>query len=230
MPMKLGELIVQEKLVTPEQLEEALVYQRQSGGRVGEILVKLGFATDEQIAEMVARKYDVPVIDLPSLPIDGSVLKLIPAETAQAYQLFPVSASGATLTVAMADPTNVFAIDDLRFMTGYNIEPVVAPGAAVMEAIEKHYESAHTRQVHDAIREAEDIDLEKLERSSDEAPVVKLCNLILTDALRRDSSEIHIEPFEHEVRVRFRIDGVLWIGSNQARAAKRATTLVTGDE
>ena len=206
MPMKLGELIVQEKLVTPEQLEEALVYQRQSGGRVGEILVKLGFATDEQIAEMVARKYDVPVIDLPSLPIDGSVLKLIPAETAQAYQLFPVSASGATLTVAMADPTNVFAIDDLRFMTGYNIEPVVAPGAAVMEAIEKHYEPAHTRQVHDAIREAEDIDLEKLERSSDEAPVVKLCNLILTDALRRDSSEIHIEPFEHEVRVKQRKD------------------------
>ncbi len=228
MPIKLGELLVQENLISPQQLQEALTYQKQHGGKLGYNLVKLGFVKDEEIAGLLSRQYGVPAINLARFEIDPTVIKLVPAETAQKYQILPLSRAGANLTIAMVDPTNVFAMDDIKFMTGYNVEPVVASETAIMESIDKYYGSAHSLQLKEVmselaetdggdvevLEEASDIDLEELERSSEEAPVVKLCNLILTDALRRGASDIHIEPYEREFRVRFRIDGVLYVVMN----------------
>ena len=228
MPIKLGELLVKENLISPQQLQEALTYQKQHGGKLGYNLVKLGFVKDEEITGLLSRQYGVPAINLARFEIDPTVIKLVPAETAQKYQIIPLSRAGANLTIAMVDPTNVFAMDDIKFMTGYNVEPVVASETAIMDSIDKYYGSAHSLQLKEVmselaetdagdvevLEESSDIDLEELERSSEEAPVVKLCNLILTDALRRGASDIHIEPYEREFRVRFRIDGVLYVVMN----------------
>jgi type IV pilus assembly protein PilB len=230
MPIKLGELLVKENLITPQQLQEALQYQKQHGGKLGYNLVKLGFVKDEEITQLLSRQYGVPSINLARFEIDPSVIKLVPAETAQKYQIIPLSRAGANLTIAMVDPTNVFAMDDIKFMTGYNVEPVVASETAIMESIEKYYGSVHSLQIKEemdklvetdefgddveVLEEGDEIDLQELEKSSEEAPVVKLCNLILTDALRRGASDIHIEPYEREFRVRFRIDGVLYVVMN----------------
>ncbi|MGH9323048.1 MAG: type IV-A pilus assembly ATPase PilB [Vicinamibacteria bacterium] len=230
MPIKLGELLVKENLVTPQQLQEALQYQKQHGGKLGFNLVKLGFVKDEEITQLLSRQYGVPSINLARFEIDPSVIKLVPAETAQKYQIIPLSRAGANLTIAMVDPTNVFAMDDIKFMTGYNVEPVVASETAIMESIEKYYGSVHSLQIKEemdklvetddfnedveVLEEGDDIDLVELEKGTEEAPVVKLCNLVLTDALRRGASDIHIEPYEREFRVRFRIDGILYVVMN----------------
>ena len=230
MPIKLGELLVKENLITPQQLQESLQYQKQHGGKIGYNLVKLGFVKDEEITQLLSRQYGVPSINLARFEIDPSVIKLVPAETAQKYQIIPLSRAGANLTIAMVDPTNVFAMDDIKFMTGYNVEPVVASETAIMESIEKYYGSVHSLQIKEemdklvetdefgddveVLEEGDDIDLQELEKSTEEAPVVKLCNLILTDALRRGASDVHIEPYEREFRVRFRIDGVLYVVMN----------------
>ncbi|HEX9724683.1 MAG TPA: ATPase, T2SS/T4P/T4SS family, partial [Vicinamibacteria bacterium] len=238
MPIKLGELLVKENLISPQQLQEALTYQKQHGGKLGYNLVKLGFVKDEEITGLLSRQYGVPAINLARFEIDPSVIKLVPAETAQKYQIIPLSRAGANLTIAMVDPTNVFAMDDIKFMTGYNVEPVVASETAIMDSIDKYYGSAHSLQLKEVmselaetdagdvevLEEASDIDLEELERSSEEAPVVKLCNLILTDALRRGASDIHIEPYEREFRVRFRIDGVLYVVMNPPMKLRDAIT------
>jgi type IV pilus assembly protein PilB len=230
MPIKLGELLVKENLITPQQLQEALQYQKQHGGKLGFNLVKLGFVKDEEITQLLSRQYGVPSINLARFEIDPSVIKLVPAETAQKYQIIPLSRAGANLTIAMVDPTNVFAMDDIKFMTGYNVEPVVASETAIMESIEKYYGSVHSLQIKEemdklvetddfnedveVLEEGDEIDLVELEKGTEEAPVVKLCNLVLTDALRRGASDIHIEPYEREFRVRFRIDGVLYVVMN----------------
>lgn len=240
MPIKLGELLVKESLITPQQLQEALDYQKQHGGKLGYNLVKLGFVKDEEITQLLSRQYGVPSINLAKFEIDPSVIKLVPAETSQKYQILPLSRAGANLTIAMVDPTNVFAMDDIKFMTGYNVEPVVASETAIMEAIEKYYGSVHSLQIKEemdklvetdefnedveVLEEGDDIDLEELEKSTEEAPVVKLCNLILTDALRRGASDIHIEPYEREFRVRFRIDGVLYVVMNPPMKLRDAMT------
>jgi type IV pilus assembly protein PilB len=207
-----------------------LQYQKQHGGKLGFNLVKLGFVKDEEITQLLSRQYGVPSINLARFEIDPSVIKLVPAETAQKYQIIPLSRAGANLTIAMVDPTNVFAMDDIKFMTGYNVEPVVASETAIMESIEKYYGSVHSLQIKEemdklvetddfnedveVLEEGDDIDLVELEKGTEEAPVVKLCNLVLTDALRRGASDIHIEPYEREFRVRFRIDGVLYVVMN----------------
>ncbi|HLE21088.1 MAG TPA: type IV-A pilus assembly ATPase PilB [Vicinamibacteria bacterium] len=238
MPIKLGELLVKENLISPQQLQEALTYQKQHGGKLGYNLVKLGFVKDEEITGLLSRQYGVPAINLARFEIDPSVIKLVPSETAQKYQIIPLSRAGANLTIAMVDPTNVFAMDDIKFMTGYNVEPVVASETAIMDSIDKYYGSAHSLQLKEVmselaetdagdvevLEETSDIDLEELERSSEEAPVVKLCNLILTDALRRGASDIHIEPYEREFRVRFRIDGVLYVVMNPPMKLRDAIT------
>src|SRR5207342_1070199 len=139
MAVRIGELLLKEKRITPEQLQEALNYQRQSGGKLGFNLVKLGYVKDEEITALLSKQYGVPSISLAQFEIDAAVIKLIPADTAQKYQIVPLSRSGATLTIAMTDPTNVFAMDDIKFMTGYNVEPVVASESAVVEAILKYY-------------------------------------------------------------------------------------------
>src|SRR5512135_3429322 len=139
MAVRIGELLLKEKRITPAQLQEALNYQKQNGGKLGFNLVKLGYVKDEEITALLSKQYGVPSINLAQFDIDPTVIKLVPAETAQKYQIIPLSRSGATLTIAMTDPTNVFAMDDIKFMTGYNVEPVVASEIAIIEAVQKYY-------------------------------------------------------------------------------------------
>ena len=137
MPVRIGELLLKEKRITPDQLQQALNHQKANGGKLGYNLVKMGFVKDEEITALLSKQYGVPSINLTQFEIDPAVIKLIPADTAQKYQIVPLSRAGATLTIAMTDPTNVFAMDDIKFMTGYNVEPVVASETAVVEAIQK---------------------------------------------------------------------------------------------
>ena len=223
MSQRLGDLLVKEKVITPEQLDQALKVQKESGTRLGSILVKLGFLSDEDVTNFLSRQYGVPAINLTFFEIDGTVVKLIPYETAKRYQILPLSRVGSSLTIAMVDPTNVFAMDDIKFMTGFNIEPVVASESSILEGIEKAYGQGSQQEDLESVMaamggeetdvelqaEAEEMGLSELEKAADEAPIVKLCNLILTDAVKRGASDIHIEPYEKEYRVRFRIDGML---------------------
>src|SRR4249919_3040805 len=147
MAVRIGELLLKEKRITPEQLQEALNYQRQSGGKLGFNLVKLGYVKDEEITALLSKQYGVPSIMLAQFDIDPAIIKLIPADTAQKYQILPLSRAGATLTIAMTDPTNVFAMDDIKFMTGYNVEPVVASETSLEEAIDKYYGSSRSLEL-----------------------------------------------------------------------------------
>src|SRR5512147_933236 len=144
MPVRIGELLLKEKRITPEQLQEALNHQKAGGGKLGLNLVKLGFVKDEEITALLSRQYGVPSINLGDFEIDQTVIKLVPAETAQKYQILPLSRAGATLTIAMTDPTNVFAMDDIKFMTGYNVEPVVASEGALEDSIDRYYGSTRS--------------------------------------------------------------------------------------
>jgi type IV pilus assembly protein PilB len=226
MSQRLGDLLVREKIITPDQLEKALKAQKEAGpqARLGSTLVHMGFITGEEVTNFLSRQYGVPAINLQYFEIDPTVVKLVPEETAKRYQILPLSRVGASLTIAMVDPTNVFAMDDIKFMTGFNIEPVVASEAAIMEAIEKAYgqveveEGSNVDELLASMGEDADVELQadqgelditELERSAEEAPIVKLVNIILTDAVKRGASDIHVEPYEKEYRVRFRIDGVL---------------------
>src|ERR1700684_3859212 len=221
MSQRLGDLLVKEKIITPEQLEQATKAQKEQNSRLGSALVKLGFLTDEDVTNFLSRQYGVPAINLSYFEIDPAVVKLIPFETAKRYQILPLSRVGASLTIAMVDPTNVFAMDDIKFMTGFNIEPVVASESSIQSGIEKAYGTTQGDDLETVMQsmtedadvelqaEEEQIGLADLEKAADEAPVVKLVNLVLTDAVKRGASDIHIEPYEKEFRVRFRIDGVL---------------------
>jgi type IV pilus assembly protein PilB len=226
MSQRLGDLLVREKIITPEQLAKAMKAQKEAGpqARLGSTLVQLGFITDEEVTNFLSRQYGVPAINLQYFELDTSVVKLVPEETAKRYQILPLSRVGASLTIAMVDPTNVFAMDDIKFMTGFNIEPVVASESAIMEAIEKAYNAAGEEEGNNVDEllasmgeeadvelqaDAGELDIGELEKSAEEAPIVKLVNIILTDAVKRGASDIHVEPYEKEYRVRFRIDGVL---------------------
>ena len=251
MAVRIGELLLKEKRITPAQLQEALNYQKTNGGKLGFNLVHLGFVKDEEITALLSKQYGVPSINLSQFEVDPSVIKLIPAETANKYQIVPLSRSGATLTIAMTDPTNVFAMDDIKFMTGYNVEPVVASETAVAEAIARYYPATPAPRIVEKkvekkkappqqeanltsaatlemvtkaleetaaivdddvelLEEMEQIDVASLERQGGEAPVIRLVNLMLMSAIQKGASDIHIEPYEKEFRVRFRIDGILY--------------------
>ncbi|HEX4784381.1 MAG TPA: type IV-A pilus assembly ATPase PilB [Candidatus Sulfotelmatobacter sp.] len=224
MSQRLGDLLVKEKIITPEQLEQASKVQKEQSCRLGSALVKLGFLTDEDVTNFLSRQYGVPAINLSYFEIDAAVVKLIPFETAKRYQILPLSRVGASLTIAMVDPTNVFAMDDIKFMTGFNIEPVVASESSILAGIEKAYGGGTKEEDLETVMqsmsemneadvelqsEEQQIELAELEKAADEAPVVKLVNVVLGDAVKRGASDIHIEPYEKEFRVRFRIDGVL---------------------
>ena len=246
MPVRIGELLLKEKRITPEQLQQALNAQKANGGKLGHNLVKMGFVKDEEITALLSKQYGVPSINLTQFDIDPGVIKLIPAETAQKYQIVPLSRSGATLTIAMTDPTNVFAMDDIKFMTGYNVEPVVASETAVIEAIAKYYPGGAkamkaaaaaaaaaivpsgpsalemaTRGLEElqaledtgdveVLEELQEISAEALAKQGEDAPVVRLVNVVLMSAIQKGASDIHIEPYEKELRVRYRIDGILY--------------------
>jgi type IV pilus assembly protein PilB len=243
MPSQIGELLVKENFITAEQLETALKHQRQHGGRLGSILISLGLVDDDDITSVLSRQYGVPSINLAYFEIDPAVIKLIPVETARKYLVVPLSRVGSTLTIATADPTNVFAMDDIKFMTGFNVEPVVASEASIQEALEKYYGTVHAielKKVYEEIAQVEkdgfELDLEaagddeeqvsidELQRSSEEAPIIKLVNLILSDSLKKGASDIHIEPYEKDFRVRFRIDGILYGMMNPPLRLKDAIT------
>jgi type IV pilus assembly protein PilB len=224
MSSRLGEILIKESLITSDQLRQALDHQKANGGRLGTSLMKLGFISDDEITGVLSRQYGVPSINLKYYEVDASVIKLIPQDTAVRYQIVPLSRVGSTLTIAMTDPTNVFAMDDIKFMTGFNVEPVVASETAISEAITKFYGEAHSEEELSKVMkdltgdenadlelaaEEQEMNLAELEKAAEEAPIIKLVNLILTDAVKRGASDIHIEPYEKEVRVRFRIDGVL---------------------
>jgi type IV pilus assembly protein PilB len=269
---KLGEILIRAQLITPQQLKDVLDYQRLNGGKLGNNLVKLGIVTDEQITGVLSRQYGVPAIDLSKAELDPNVVRLVPREVALKHSVLPVSRMETTLRLAMSDPTNFYAMDDIKFITGFNIEPVVASEMSITRTIEQAYSGAkgvelaraagvetpnglptgkvtgigsfiggEEPKMDDAVvaltnddlvtpdfetafndldygasdslelmEEQEEIDLGSLERSSGEAPVVRLVNMILVESLRRGASDIHIEPYEKEFRVRFRIDGVLY--------------------
>ena len=253
MSAKLGELLVRENLISPQNLREALDYQREHGGRLGFNLVKLGLVSDDMITAVLSRQYGIPSVNLDLFNIDSAVLRLIPQEVAQKHCVLPLSRVGATLTLAMVDPTNVFAMDDVKFMTGLNVEPVVVAEGSIQQAIAKYYGSSREIELASAsvenmaaearngsngsngsithadlvsldsidfdhgeaegievLEDNEEIDLSTLSKMSEDAPVVRLVNVLLVDALRRGASDIHVEPYEKELRIRFRIDGVLY--------------------
>jgi type IV pilus assembly protein PilB len=224
MSVRLGEILVKESLITQDQLQKALEFQRSNGGKLGSCLTKMGFITDDDITGVLSRQYGVPSINLKYYEIDPNVIKLIPQDTATRYQVIPLSRVGSVLTIAMTDPTNVFAMDDIKFMTGFNVEPVVASESAIGEAIIRFYGGSETNQeelskmMKDLVMDDQELELAgeeteldtaTLERAAEEAPIIKLVNLILTDSVKRGASDIHIEPYELEMRVRFRVDGVL---------------------
>ncbi|MBC7901524.1 MAG: Flp pilus assembly complex ATPase component TadA, partial [Saprospiraceae bacterium] len=270
MSAKLGEILVRENLVTPQQLREALDFQRTSGGRLGSNLVKLGIISDDVITAVLSRQYGVPSINLDLFHIEDDVIKLISQEVALKYMVLPVSRVGSTLTLAMADPTNVFAMDDIKFMTGFNVEPVIASEQSIQMSVGKYYGGSNQIDIFDAavafetekaassnkngrngqskngtkpapkanstnlsvadidvslgsfdfevqegeefelVQENDEIDLATLARASEDAPVVRLVNILMVDSLRRGASDIHVEPYEKDFRIRFRIDGVLY--------------------
>ncbi len=269
MSAKLGEILVRENLITSQQLRETLEYQRENGGRLGSNLVKLGFVSDDVVTAVLSRQYGVPSINLDLFQIEKDVIKLISEEVALKYSVLPISKLGATLTMAMADPTNVFAMDDIKFMTGLNVEPVIASESSILHAVAKYYSGSSEIDIFDAafaveaenaallngnssakknkgtngfhvdtaeklsasdldvsldrfefagdagedfevLEEQDEIDLAALARASEDAPVVRLVNVLMVDSLRRGASDIHVEPYEKDFRIRFRIDGVLY--------------------
>ncbi|HSZ63500.1 MAG TPA: type IV-A pilus assembly ATPase PilB [Terriglobales bacterium] len=239
MSQRLGDLLVKEKVITPEQLEQATKLQKESHTRLASALVKLGFLSDEDVTNFLSRQYGVPAINLSYFEIDPAVVKLIPYETAKRYQILPLSRVGASLTIAMVDPTNVFAMDDIKFMTGFNIEPVVASESSIITGIDKAYGTSKEEELEQVMQsmndmgeaadvevqaEQQEVELKELEKAADEAPIVKLVNLVLTDAVKRGASDIHMEPYEKEFRVRFRIDGVLQLIMNPPLKLKDAIT------
>ncbi len=268
MSAKLGEILVRENIITSQQLREALEYQRANGGRLGSNLVKLNIISDDVITTVLSKQYGVPSINLELFQIEPEVVALISHEVALKYSVLPISKVGATLTLAMADPTNVFAMDDIKFMTGLHVEPVIASEASLIDSLGKYYKATNQIEAFDfaaagefkkidahvskngngaskngngngagggrivdsdltvsldrfefnandtseleVIEENDEIDLAELAKASEDAPVVRLVNVLLVDSLRRGASDIHVEPYEKDFRIRFRIDGVLY--------------------
>ena len=257
MVTKLGELLVKAKLISQEQLEEAMVVQRREGGKLGSIVVRMGFCTDQDIVSFLGMQYGVPAADLEQWPpIEGQVIALIPSELANRHKVLPLQRTGNVLTLAMADPTDIFAMDDVRFHTGYNVDPVVSSELGLLRAIEKYYGGSSQVELHSkagrsmaqpeaqapsqpqqsgmqmneinidlgALQEeleshadfeeisdddGENVNLNELTKAGEDAPIIKLANMVLIDAIKRGASDIHIEPYEKEYRIRYRIDGIL---------------------
>ncbi len=219
MTNRLGELLVRSRRISLEQLKAAQDTQKKDGVSLGYALAKMGFISDQEITQFLSQQYRVQAIDLSEYEIDPDVLKLITQEVCSRHKIIPVSRAGASLIVAMADPSNLHAIDDIKFLTGYNVEPVVASEAAIQTAIERYYAAPEINydEIMDGFDEGDievagdedDVNLVDLERASGDAPVVRLCNAILLNAIKKGASDIHVEPYEKSLRVRYRIDGVL---------------------
>lgn len=276
MAAKLGQLLITSSIISEEQLKQALNIQKKEGGRLGTNLIKLGFITDEKLVAFLSKQYGVPAINLSEYKIDPSILKLIPADMAKKYLILPVARVGATLTITMADPSNVFAIDDVKFMTGYNVEVVISSESAIINGISSYYlgkgemvatstvspKSSVTLEAKDYTLATEDMDagnfdsgrfedegpsvnveefdkivgsaldnVDVLEEEKDEgvikdveAPIIKLVNGILVNAIKSSASDIHVEPYENSLRVRYRVDGVMYTVMNLPTKIRAALT------
>jgi type IV pilus assembly protein PilB len=230
---RIGELLVKENLLSAEQLRKAREETRQKGGRLGAQITQLGFLDENELTDFVAKQYGVPSINLDEFEIEPAVIQLIPEEVAVKHTVIPVNRAGSTLILATADPSNIFALDDIKFLTGYNIQPVVAAEEAIRRAVEKYYDqSASLEEVMgdfddsdiDLVHDSDDVDVNALAKESEDAPVVKLVNLILTEAVKKGASDIHVEPYEKSFRVRYRIDGVLYEAMKPPMKLKNAIT------
>jgi type IV pilus assembly protein PilB len=234
---RLGEILITEKLITREQLNEALVYQEAHGGRLGSCLVRLNFVSEEALTSVLSRQYGIASINLTYFEPDPEIIKILPRDVAYKYQAIPLAREGTTLQVALSDPNNVLVLDELKFLTGMTIEPMVAGESQLREAIDRFYGTSHDVELKKVFQnlggesnvevmndEEENVDVQSLERESEEAPIVRLVNLILMDSVKRGASDIHIEPYERELRVRFRVDGVLQTVMNPPLKLREALT------
>ena len=222
---RIGELLVRENLISPTQLKKARDRSKRDGSRLGYELTRLGFVEEGDLTSFLSRHFGVPSVNISDIDIPQEIINLIPGEVAERHQCLPINRSGGTLVVAMADPSNIYAIDDLKFMTGYKIEPVVASESALETAIHTYYapdepkgpdfdyddilDEMELGEDVDYVAEDEGVDVNDLAQASEDAPVIRLVNHILVDAIKQGASDIHIEPYEKEFRVRFRVDGVL---------------------
>ncbi|MFN8544315.1 MAG: type IV-A pilus assembly ATPase PilB [Candidatus Binatia bacterium] len=219
MSSRLGDLLQRRGDLTAEQLVKAIEAQREHGGALSTHLVKMGFVTEEQLLAYLEREYRLPVMDPLSLDVPREVLNIVPVALVMKHHLIPIGLVRQTLTVAMADPSNLIAINEVKFLTGYDVKVAVAAPSLIQAAVERYYEAQTNydevlsrlgNENVEVVSEEEDVDLKELERATEEAPVVRLVNALLTDAIRKRASDIHIEPYEKLLRVRFRIDGVLY--------------------
>ena len=215
---RLGELLVREKLINLQQLRQAQEEQRKSGKNLGYALAKLGYISDGEITSFLSTQYRVPAVDLEEYEIDPDVTRLVSREVCDKHKIIPISKSGSALVVAMSDPTNLHAIDDIKFLTGFNVEPVVASETGITDAIERAYNvgtnydevlSKFEDEEVDYTLDDDQVNLLELEKEAEGAPVVRLVNAILLNAIKKGASDIHVEPYEKKFRIRYRIDGVL---------------------
>src|SRR5579885_419102 len=205
---RLGEILLRESRISAQQLQLALEHQRSHGGKLGEALVNLGFLTHEHVTEALAAQYGIPSVKLSEFPVDPAVVKLIPMEMATKHHVLPLVRAGSSLTLAISDPSNVFALDDVKFLTGLHIEPVLASEEEIDELVSFLDEGTAESVELDESDEGT-LNLADLEKAAEEAPVIRLVNYILMDAVKRGASDIHLEPYEKDYRVRYRIDGLL---------------------
>ncbi|MBK7537241.1 MAG: type IV-A pilus assembly ATPase PilB [Myxococcales bacterium] len=216
---RIGELLVREKMLSIQQLQQAQDEAKRTGRRLGATLARLGFVRDQELTQFVARQYSLPAINLGDLDIEPAVLGLVKRDVCEKHQVIPIRRHGSTLVVAMADPSNIYAIDELKFLTQYNVEPVVASETAIEAALSRYYDKGpdldsmigefDEDNVDYASTSDENVNVVDLENQAGEAPVVRLCNGILISAIKKKASDIHVEPYEKTFRVRFRIDGIL---------------------
>ncbi len=229
---RLGELLVRENLISVQQLRKAQEDQQRHGTRIGAALIKTGAIEESKLTDFLSKQYGVPAINLKEFDIDPEIIKLVPRDVAEKHLVIPVNRAGPSLIVAMCDPSNIYAVDDLKFLTGYSIETVVASEVAIREAMDRYYAEKGPSleeivgevegDIEVAVEEAEKLD--DIAKEADEAPVVKLVNLILLDAIKKGASDIHVEPYEKDFRVRFRIDGVLYEVMRPPMKLKNAIT------
>jgi hypothetical protein len=215
-PNRLGELLVREKLISLQQLRQAQDEQRKGGQNLGYALAKLGYVSDREMTNFLSSQYRVPAVNLDEYEVDPDVLRLVPQDVAEKHKILPLSRAGASLVVAMSDPTNLHAIDDIKFLTALNVEPVVSSESAILAAIDRYYNVGPSYdEVMADFDEGEinfgedddELNVVELEKASEDAPVVRLVNMILLSAIKKGASDIHVEPYEKKLRIRYRVDG-----------------------
>jgi type IV pilus assembly protein PilB len=230
---RIGELLVKQNLLTAEQLRKARDETRTSGRRLGAQITELGFLDEADLTDFVAKQYGVPSINIDDFEIDPAVIQLVPEEVATKHTVIPVNRAGSTLILATSDPSNIYALDDIKFLTGYSIQPVVAAEEAIRRGIDKYYDQSTSLEDVmggfddtdiDLVHDEDDVDIGELAKASEDAPVVKLVNLILTDAVKKEASDIHVEQYEKSFRVRYRIDGVLYEAMKPPMKLRNAIT------